>query len=189
MGAHSPLTWKEYMLNIMNFVFTIYLNTYYWIELEQSKVWDLCQYLRHLIWMNGQNVLLSCCTLNHDVCFQISSVRQQNSLWICCKQEKSYATRFAIWLWCFGTPYLYWNNATTSQQTPCHLREQFECSRGETGWSKNSWCVQVFPCEVGIFAPKYVQGSHAVLKVLNCEICFQDLERVLNLAKMYIMYC
>jgi len=31
-----------------------------------------------------------------------------------------------------------------------------------------------------------VQGSHAVLKVLNCEIGFQDLEKVLNLAKMFI---
>jgi len=32
------------------------------------------------------------------------------------------------------------------------------------------------------------QGSHAVLKVLNFEISFQDLEKVLNLAKMYIKY-
>jgi len=30
--------------------------------------------------------------------------------------------------------------------------------------------------------------SHAVLKVLNCEIGFQDLENVLNLAKMYLKY-
>jgi len=33
----------------------------------------------------------------------------------------------------------------------------------------------------------HVQGSHVVLKVLNCEIGFQDLE-VLNLAKMYMKY-
>jgi len=32
------------------------------------------------------------------------------------------------------------------------------------------------------------QGSHAVLKVLNCEIGFQDLEKILNSAKMYIKY-
>jgi len=32
------------------------------------------------------------------------------------------------------------------------------------------------------------QGSHTVLKVLNCEIGFQDLEKVLNLTKMYIKY-
>jgi len=32
------------------------------------------------------------------------------------------------------------------------------------------------------------QGSHAVLKVLNCEIGFEDLEKVLNLAKMYVKY-
>jgi len=32
------------------------------------------------------------------------------------------------------------------------------------------------------------QGSHAILKVLNFKIGFQDLERVLNLAKMYIRY-
>jgi len=28
-----------------------------------------------------------------------------------------------------------------------------------------------------------LQGSHVVFKVLNCEISFQDLEKVLNLAK------
>jgi len=32
----------------------------------------------------------------------------------------------------------------------------------------------------------YDQGSHAVLKVLNFKIDFQDLEIVLNLAKMCI---
>jgi len=32
------------------------------------------------------------------------------------------------------------------------------------------------------------QGSDEVFKVLNCEIGFQDLEKVLNLAKMYIKY-
>jgi len=32
------------------------------------------------------------------------------------------------------------------------------------------------------------QGFHAVLKVLDFEICFQDLEKVLNLAKMFIKY-
>jgi len=32
------------------------------------------------------------------------------------------------------------------------------------------------------------QGSHAVLKALNYEIGFQDLERVLNFAKMYIKH-
>jgi len=31
-----------------------------------------------------------------------------------------------------------------------------------------------------------VQGSHMVLKVLNCEVAFQDLEKILNLAKMFI---
>ena len=30
------------------------------------------------------------------------------------------------------------------------------------------------------------QGFHAVVKVLNCEIGFQGLEKVLNLGKMYI---
>jgi len=34
----------------------------------------------------------------------------------------------------------------------------------------------------------YLQGSHAVLKVLNFKIGFQDLEKVLNLAKMYVRY-
>jgi len=33
-----------------------------------------------------------------------------------------------------------------------------------------------------------MQGSHAVLKVLNGEIGFQDLEKVLKLAKMCIKY-
>jgi len=33
-----------------------------------------------------------------------------------------------------------------------------------------------------------MQGSHVVLKVLNCEIGFQDLEKVLDSAKMYIKY-
>jgi len=32
------------------------------------------------------------------------------------------------------------------------------------------------------------QGSDTVLKALNCEISFQDLEKVLNLAKMHIQY-
>jgi len=32
------------------------------------------------------------------------------------------------------------------------------------------------------------QGSHAVLKVLNCEIDFQDFEKVLYLSKMYIKH-
>ena len=32
------------------------------------------------------------------------------------------------------------------------------------------------------------QGSHAVLKVLNCEIGFEDLENVLHFAKMYMKY-
>jgi len=32
------------------------------------------------------------------------------------------------------------------------------------------------------------QGSHVVLKVLNCEIGFQNLEKVLILAKMSAMY-
>jgi len=32
------------------------------------------------------------------------------------------------------------------------------------------------------------QGSYAVLKVLNCEIGFQDLEKLLILAKMYMKY-
>ena len=32
------------------------------------------------------------------------------------------------------------------------------------------------------------QGSHVVLKVLNFEIGFQDLEKGLNLAKMFIKY-
>jgi len=33
------------------------------------------------------------------------------------------------------------------------------------------------------------QGSHVVLKVLNCEkLSFQDLEKILNLAKMCIKY-
>jgi len=30
-----------------------------------------------------------------------------------------------------------------------------------------------------------VQGSHAVLKILICEIGFPDLEKVFNLAKVY----
>jgi len=30
------------------------------------------------------------------------------------------------------------------------------------------------------------QGSHAVLKVLNFKIVFQDLDTVLNFAKMYM---
>ena len=33
-----------------------------------------------------------------------------------------------------------------------------------------------------------IQGSHAVLEVLNFKIVFQDFEKVLNLAKMYIRY-
>jgi len=33
-----------------------------------------------------------------------------------------------------------------------------------------------------------LQGSHMVLKVLNLKSGFQDLEKVLNLAKMYIRY-
>ena len=33
-----------------------------------------------------------------------------------------------------------------------------------------------------------IQGSHAVLKVLNFKIGFQDLEKVLNLAKMSLRY-
>jgi len=32
------------------------------------------------------------------------------------------------------------------------------------------------------------KGSHTVLKVLNCEIGFEDLENVLNIAKTYIKY-
>jgi len=39
-----------------------------------------------------------------------------------------------------------------------------------------------------MFEPYYTQGSHEVLKVLNCEIDLQDLEKVLNLAKMCIKY-
>ena len=38
------------------------------------------------------------------------------------------------------------------------------------------------------FKPFCIQGSHAVLKVLNVEFSFQDLEKVLNLAKMYTKY-
>ena len=34
----------------------------------------------------------------------------------------------------------------------------------------------------------YGHDSHAVLKVLNCDIGFQDLEKVLNLTKMYMKY-
>jgi len=33
-----------------------------------------------------------------------------------------------------------------------------------------------------------IQGSHAVLEVLNFKIVFQDFEKVLNLAKMHIRY-
>ena len=33
-----------------------------------------------------------------------------------------------------------------------------------------------------------LQGSHMVLKVLNLKSGFQDLEKVLNLAKMYVRY-
>jgi len=33
-----------------------------------------------------------------------------------------------------------------------------------------------------------LQGSHVLLKVLNYEIGFQDLEKVLNMAKMYMKY-
>jgi len=33
-----------------------------------------------------------------------------------------------------------------------------------------------------------VQGSHAVLKVLNCEIGFENLENVLNFAKKHVKY-
>jgi len=33
-----------------------------------------------------------------------------------------------------------------------------------------------------------IQGSHTVLKVLNFEIGFEDLEKVLSLAKMFIKY-
>jgi len=32
------------------------------------------------------------------------------------------------------------------------------------------------------------QGMERIEKVLNCEIGFQDLEKVLNLAKIYIKY-
>jgi len=32
------------------------------------------------------------------------------------------------------------------------------------------------------------QGSHAILKELDYEISFQDLEKVLNLAKIYMKY-
>ena len=35
----------------------------------------------------------------------------------------------------------------------------------------------------------YIQGSHVVLKVWGFKIRFQDLEKVLNLAKIYIKYC
>jgi len=38
------------------------------------------------------------------------------------------------------------------------------------------------------FLKSLSQDSHAVLKVLNREIGFQDLEKVLNFAKMYIKY-
>ena len=49
----------------------------------------------------------------------------------------------------------------------------------------------MFRCNV--WQAKYsTQGSHVVLKVfekvLNCEIGFQDLEKVLTLAKMCIKY-
>jgi len=40
----------------------------------------------------------------------------------------------------------------------------------------------------GSFVVGRQQGSHAVLKVLNCEIGFPDLEKVLNWAKMFIKY-
>ena len=34
----------------------------------------------------------------------------------------------------------------------------------------------------------FPRGIESIEKVLNCEIGFQDLEKVLNLAKMYIKY-
>jgi len=36
--------------------------------------------------------------------------------------------------------------------------------------------------------PGFPRGIKSIEKVLNCEIGFQDLEKVLNLAKMYVKY-
>jgi len=47
------------------------------------------------------------------------------------------------------------------------------------------WCISLGTRWTDV---NWTQGSHAVLKVLIFKIGSQDLEKVLNLAKMYIRY-
>jgi len=42
--------------------------------------------------------------------------------------------------------------------------------------------------EIRFMQSGFPRGIESIEKVLNCEIGFQDLEKVLNLAKMYIKY-
>jgi len=56
------------------------------------------------------------------------------------------------------------------------------------GENKTGCCAEnnLFPRMETKKSPYLFQGSHAVLKVLNFKISFQDLEKVLNFANMYI---
>jgi len=61
-------------------------------------------------------------------------------------------------------------------------------------WQHEAWYCPHWRPTFSFFVNKkkqllyLISGSHAVSKVLNFKIGFQDLDKVMNLAKMYIRY-
>ena len=102
---------------------------------------------------------------------------------------------------CAGFGFVLWVHWAVFLTSICQHCCRVKLTVKTTSWVKfratdaGSRMVEKFPMALFEVSPRqsqrlsgWMQGSHAVLKVLNFKIGFQDLEKVLTFAKMYIKY-